>query len=594
MGMGIRLAVTDTLPKRRLSCAVFADLVGYSALVEEDETRTLAAVESILESIVLPNLGGHRGRLIRTTGDGFFAEFSAASDAVRCGIEIQEAMAARDDRPRLAFRIGINLGEVTEKAGEIFGQDVNVAARLETLSEPEGICVSNAVYEAVAGKIDVQFHDGGIRTLHNIKRPVHIWRWALEQKDFGTTDSPASPLPLPARPSLAVLPFTSMSDAPAQDYFADGLVEEIITALAKVRWFFVIARNSSFTYKGRSVDVRQVSRELGVRYVLEGSVRKDADQVRIAVQLLDGTNGNHLWAESMTGKLQQIFELQDMVAQSVAGAIEPKLRSAEIERARRKPTENLDAYDLYLRALPHIASGSAADIAAALALLQQAVALDANYGLAYASIAWCRELQFLVGAIKASPEFFAETCALARKAVQLDPSEPEILSTAAIVVTLMAKDYAAGREWVDAATRLNPSSSQAWARSAMIRCWTSEFAESVEYFSRAMRLSPTDPQLHIFQTGLGMAYTFLQNWPAAIDWLQRALSNNEHFAPAHRFLAVSLVQSGRLEEAGNAIRKLLTIDPLSSLSRSSLYTGFRDPGPKRLYLDSLRTAGLPD
>jgi adenylate cyclase len=588
------MVVPSSVSDRKLSCPVFADLVGYSAVVEENETRTLAAVESILLSIVTPAIGRHRGRLIRTTGDGFFADFASASDAVRCSIEIQRAMVARNDNPRLAFRVGINFGEVTEKAGEIFGQNVNVAARLETLCEPEGVCISSTVREAIAGQVDAVFHDGGIRTLKNMKRPVHVWLWSPEQRNFGTADSPAGPFSLPTRPSLAVLPFTSLVEDPEQDYFTDGLVEEIITALARVRWFFVISRNSSFGYKGRSVDVREVSRELGVRYVLEGSVRKQGDRVRIAVQLLDGTNGSHLWAETITGTLGQIFELQDMTAQSIAGAIEPKLRSAEIERARRKPTENLDAYDLYLRALPHIAAGSAGDVADALSLLRQAVALDADYAQAYAAIAWCRELQFLVGAVTASAEFFTDTCALARKAVQLDPGDAEILSTAALVVTLMAHDYGIGREWADASTRLNPSSSQAWARSAMVRCWTSEFTEGANYFSRAIRLSPTDPQLHIFQTGLGMAYTFLQDWPAAVDWLRRALSKNEHFAPAYRFLAVALVRSGRLDEARDTVRKLLTVDPLSSLARSRRYTGFRDAEPKRLYLESLRAAGLPE
>jgi adenylate cyclase len=578
----------------RLACVMFADLVGYSALVEEDEAGTLAAVDGIRETIIAPQIGRHGGRLIRTTGDGFFAEFPAATDGVACGIEIQRAMTSHDERPGFALRIGLNLGEVTDDGKEIYGHDVNVAARLETMCRPEGICVSNAVYQAVAGKIDERFEDGGPQVLRNIKRPVHVWYWDAGRPSFAVGGLLAGKLALPSRPSIAVLPFNNMSDDPSQDYFADGLVEDIITELSKVRWFFVTARNSSFVYKGRSVDIRDVSRELGVRYVLEGSVRKYGNQIRVTAQLLDGTNGNHIWAEAMTDSLEHVFELQDSIAHSVVGAIEPKMRSAEIERARRKPTANLDAYDLYLRALPHMVSGTAGDMQAALALFERAVALDPNYALAQAAVAFCRERQLLIGAMKPSPELYAETCALARKAVALDPGDPEVLSMSAIVIGLLGKDYVSALEWAETSTRLNPNSAAGWARNAFIRCWVSEFAAAIEYFLRAMRLSPTDPMRYAYQTGLGSAYMFTGEYATALQWLQRTLSLNRHFAPAYRYLAVTQVRMGKLEDARQTVRELLAIDPLSSISRSEFYTGFRDAEPRQLYVESLRLAGLPE
>jgi len=336
-----------------------------------------------------------------------------------------------------------------------------------------------------------------------------------------------------------------------------------------------------------------VGRELGVRYVLEGSVRKAGNRVRITGQLIDVTTGTHLWADRFEGTLGDIFELQDQVATSVVGAIAPQLERAEIERAKRKPTESLDAYDYYLRAQPHLVTGSAGDITSALDFLQKAAALDPAYALAHAGIAWCRLLQLLGGSEQPTPEFLRAAATVARRAVEIDPHDPDVLSAAAIVVCLMGRDYAAGTEWSDISTRLNPNSSLGWGRAGYIKCWVSEFRAGIECFNRAMRLSPFDPMTYVFQSGLGMANMFLGDWPAAIAWLRRSLSNNRHFAPTYRFLAVSLVGSGQLEEARRVIAELTTFDPLSSMRRAQM-TGFRDEAPKRLYIDSLRRAGLPE
>ncbi len=330
-----------------------ADIAGYSRLMGADEEGTLAALKAIRREISDPKITEHRGRVVKTTGDGLLVEFPSVVDAVHCAVELQCAMALCNDgvpkERRIAFRIGINLGDVIIEDEDIYGDGVNVAARLEALAEPGGIYVSRVVHDQVRDKVDFGFEDLGEQPVKNIARPVHVYRLAIAERPMRHT-----PLPLPDKPSLAVLPFQNMSGDPEQEYFADGMVEEITTAISRLPWLFVIARNSSFTYKGRAVDVKQVARELGVRYVLGGSVRKAQNRVRITGQLIDTATGAHIWADRFDGALDDIFELQDQVASNVVGAIEPKLRQSEIERAIRKPTESLDAYDFYLRALAQV------------------------------------------------------------------------------------------------------------------------------------------------------------------------------------------------------------------------------------------------
>lgn len=584
----------DLRPAQRISCLIFADLVGYSRLMERDQWRTMAAFTAVRDAVCAPAIERHGGRLIKTTGDGFLAEFAGAAAGVACAADIQRAMAAREEDPRLAFRMGVHVGAVAEESGDLYGHDVNVAARLQGLSEPEGLCLSHAAYEAIRGKVEMRFDDGGIRRLHNMSRPIRIWRWSLDERSFDAhlSDTLAPP-PLPSRPSLAVLPFDNFSGSPDQDYFADGLAEEIITALSKIRWLFVISRNSSFVYRNRPVDIRQVSSELGVRYVVEGSVRRAGNEVRVTAQLTDGMSGSALWAEAVTGALDQVFELQASVAANVAGAIEPKLRSQEIERAQRKPTRSLDAYDCYLRALPHLYAASAEDMVSALGLLDRALGLDPDYALALSMRGWCRTRQFLIGAVKLSRELEAEVGTQLRRAVTLDRGDAEVLSLASTPIVLLGRDYDTGKEWIDTSLHINPSSSTAWGRSGTIRCWTGEYATAAEHLRRAMRLSPADPLMHDFQTTLGAAYLFMRDSEQAVSWCRRAIANNRYVAPAYRLLAVALVESDQLDQARAVVREVLAIDPLSSLSRSQA-TALRDPDAKSRYLDGLRRAGLPE
>src|SRR5438105_13310774 len=370
---------------RRLAAILATDVAGYSRLIGIDEEGTLDRLKAIRAELIDPMINEHRGRIVKTTGDGLLVEFGSVVDALRCATEWQRAMPHRhtgtpvDDR--IEFRIGINVGDVVVEDSDIFGDGVNVAARLEALAKPGGICVSRVVRDQVRDKLEVEFNDRGEQRVKNIARPIRVF-------DVRIADAPATltsavpertTLALPDKPSIAVLSFQNMSGDPEQEYFADGMVEDIITALSRIRWLFVIARNSSFTYKGQAVDVKRVGRELGVRYVLEGSVRKAGGRVRITAQLIDAETGAHLWADRFDGSLEDVFELQDQVAASVAGIIEPNLEAAEIERARLKGPDSLDSYDLYLRALPEAREMTAESNARALGLLRRSIELSPGY-----------------------------------------------------------------------------------------------------------------------------------------------------------------------------------------------------------------------
>ena len=392
--------------ERRLAAILAADVAGYSRLMGVDEEGTLAALKALRHELIDPKIAEHHGRIVKTTGDGALVEFASAVDAVRCAIEIQRVMAersaARSDNRRIEFRIGIHVGDIIIDDNDIFGDGVNIAARLEGIAEPGGVCMSDDAYRQVRGKIEMACDDIGLQALKNIAEPLRAWRLNRGDQSAATAQpaSPASQAPalaLPDKPSIAVLPFQNMSGDPEQEYFADGMVEDIITGLSRIRWLFVIARNSSFIYKGRSVDITRVGRELGVRYVLEGSVRKAATRVRITSQLIEATTGRHLWAERYDRDLHDIFELQDEITMSVVAAIEPSVRQAEIERVRRKRPENLDAYDLVLRAIPHASAATPDEASTALALLERAIVLEPDYALAHAFAAWCCEQRFVRG-----------------------------------------------------------------------------------------------------------------------------------------------------------------------------------------------------
>jgi adenylate cyclase len=384
--------MAEARAERRLAAILAADVAGYSRMMGADEEGTLAALKACRRELIDPKIAEHRGRIVKTTGDGALVEFASAVDAVRCATEIQRAMAERnaaisEDR-RIEFRIGINVGDIIIDEGDIYGDGVNVAARVETLASPGAICISDNAYQQIKGKLTLEVSDVGEQQLKNIAQPVRVYSVRLA----GAATRPT--LSLPDRPSIAVLPFQNMSGDPEQDYFADGMVEDITTGLSRINWLFVIARNSTFAYKGKSIDVKQIGRELGVRYVLEGSVRKAADRVRITGQLIDTATGAHVWAERYDRKFDDIFALQDDITLSVVGAIEPSLRLAEIERVKRKRSDSLDAYDLVLQAQPDVYTRVPEHVTKALLLLERALTFDPNYALAHAYAAECYHTLF--------------------------------------------------------------------------------------------------------------------------------------------------------------------------------------------------------
>jgi adenylate cyclase len=475
---------------RRLAAVLAADVAGYSRLIGADEGGTLQALRAIRAELIDPTIAAHNGRLVKTTGDGLLVEFGSVVNALRCATEVQAGMAQRNaptpaDK-RIEFRIGINMGDIVVEDGDIFGDGVNVAARLEALAEPGGICVSARVQEDATGKLDLAFEDLGEQALKNIARPVRVYRVATSSVSATAQETPA--LALPDKPSIAVLPFVNMSGDPEQEYFADGMVEEIITPLSRIRWLFVIARNSSFTYKGEAVDLKRVGRELGVRYVLEGSVRKAGGRVRITAQLIDATSGTHLWADRFDGSLEDVFELQDQVATSAARVIELTLQNAEIRRSTIRPTADLSAYDLYLRALECARLWDPASTARALELLNQAIERDPYYGAALALAASCHEMQRRVGS-EADRQRVVD---LAQRAIRAGAEDPAALAVAAHALASAGEDIDAAIALVDRALEINPSYAAGWYRSGWLRLWAGHCAVAEDHFVRASRLSPYD------------------------------------------------------------------------------------------------------
>ena len=529
--------------ERRLAAILAADVAGYSRLMGVDEEGTLAALKACRHELIDPKIAEHRGRIAKTTGDGALVEFASAVDATRCAMEIQRAMDERnaevaEDR-RIEFRIGINVGDIIIDEGDIYGDGVNIAARVETLARPGAICLSDNAYQQIKGKLSLDVSDMGEQQLKNIALPVRVYSIRLD----GTPARAA--LALPDKPSIAVLPFQNMSGDPEQDYFADGIVEDIITALSRFRNLFVIARNSSFTYKGRAVDVKQVSRELGVRYVLEGSVRKATNRVRITGQLIDATTGAHLWADRFDGTLEDVFDLQDQVTVSVVSAIAPKLEQVEIERANRKPTESLDAYDYFLRATASLHQGTKEAVGEALRLFYQAIELDPEFSSAYGMAAWCYVVRKTNGWMRDLVQEVAETTRLARRATELGRDDAVALCWGGYALAYVA-DVDDGLAFIDRALSLNPNLAAAWNYSGWARIFLGEHQSAIDRFERALRLSPRDPTVFHVRTGIAYANFLAGHYDAASSAARDAV-RDQAWLGGLRVLAASKALAGQLE-----------------------------------------------
>src|SRR6202166_3005743 len=570
-----------------------------------DEVGTLEALKAHRREVFDSAIASHRGRIVKTTGDGMLVEFASAVDAVMCAMAVQEKMAERNagsSGPNITFRVGINVGDIIIDGDDIFGDGVNVAARVENECEPGGVYISANAFEQVRSKTPFTFTDLGERTLKNIDRPVRVY--AAKLRDLGTIASvvltPApdakKPLSLPDKPSIAVLPFNNMSGDPEQDYFADGVVEDIITALSRFKALFVIARNSSFTYKGRAVDVKQVGRELGVRYVLEGSVRNAANRVRITGQLVDTATGAHLWAERFDGGLGDIFDLQDQVTESVVGAIAPAVEKAEIERAKRKPTESLDAYALYLRGLAKLYQfGNRQANEETLRLFNRAIELDPDFASAYALAALCYVWAKINGWFSNTANEMAEVTRLAQRAVELGKDDAAALAPSGWALAFVVHDLEAGAALSDRALALNSNLAEAWFWGGWVKIWLGEPEAAIERFARALRLRPLGPFVAGMRSGTAFAHFFLGRYDEAVSWAAMTLQDNPDSQPGLRIAAASNAMVGRPEQAHKAMARPRQLNPALRISNlNDVLPPFRRAEDLSRLEEGLRRAGLPE
>lgn len=580
---------------RRLAAILAADIAGYSALVGVDEEATVRDLKAH-QAVVLPMVAEFNGRVIDTAGDGIMAEFSSVLNALKCALAIQRTMAARNaDVPqprRLQFRIGINLGDVIYDETRIYGTGINVAARLEGLAEPGGICVSDKVYVESAGKVDCVFEDLGEHVLKNIAPPVRVYRAPAKSSAPGNGDTGGTMQVLPNKPSIAILPFTNMSNDQEQEYFADGMTEDLITALSRIRWLFVIARNSSFTYKGKSVDIKQVAREFGVRYILEGSVRRAGTRLRITGQLIEGTTGTHIWADRYDRDLADVFVVQDEVVQSVVAAIEPNLEAREILRARAKPTASLDAYDLYLRARPLMTSLTEDGFRAATDLLLQAIKIDPNYSDAWAALALCQVTLTFGGWDLDLDRGYNDTLAAAQKAVATDPGNGHSLAYAARVLACGGGNIDQPVELAHRALHLHPNSAEVQTQCGWTFVVDGNSDKALECFATARRLNPVDPYWRQTFMGTAAGYIAAHRFEDSLQWSGRVLDVQPNNPVALRFHAIALSNLGRMAEASADIARVVAIQPNYRVSRNRW--SFRTAAARDLFPGAMIRAGAPE
>ena len=586
--------------ERRLAAVLAADVAGFSRLTEADEVgtmRMLASQRAVLDGAI----ARHRGRIANTAGDSVLAEFPSAVNAVQCAVEAQQALCdAADGVPaerRVLFRVGIHVGDVMVRGGDLLGNGVNVAARLEALAEAGGIVLSASAHEQVRKILPFAYTDLGPQNVKNIEEPVRAFAIGPAPADTSLPGD-GKLLSLPDKPSIAVLAFQNMSSDPEQDYFADGMADEILTALSRFRELFVIARTSSFTYKGKTVDVRRIGRELGVRYVLEGSVRKAGGRLRITGQLVDATSGVQVWSDRFEGSQEDIFDLQDRVASAVVNAVAPRIEQAEITRAVAKATDSLDAYDYFMRASPCIYRWGRSDLEEAEVLLNRSIELDPKFAAAYAGATWClawRVVNFWTDDLATDA---ARCGVLARHAVDLAPDDANVLSLAGYSLAQVAGAFDEGLALIDRAVSLNPNLARAWFISAVVQIFIGKPETAIEHNERAMRLSPRDIVLHLMMHTMARACFYCERLDEAIAWSTRAMRESPHGQEGSLLhLAASYALTQRQEEANSALAKFLAIHPqarLSNLWQLSQLRAVRAPDLVAKLKEGLRLAGMPE
>lgn len=595
--------MTGERVERRLAAVLAADVAGYSRLMGLDEEGTLARLKAIRKASVDPAIASHRGRIVKTTGDGMLVEFASAVDAVRSAVEVQRSVidqnAAVPTDQRIEFRIGIHVGDIIFDDNDIFGDGVNIAARLEGIAEPSGVCISDDAYRQVRGKVDVDCDDLGPQTLKNIAEPMRTWR--VRPSGQSATASPPGPsaraaltLALPDKPSIAVLPFQNMSGDPEQDYFADGMVEDIITALSRFKSLFVIARNSSFTYKGKTVDIKRVGRELGVRYVLEGSVRKAGGRVRITGQLIDANNGVHLWADKFDGATDDVFELQDRVTQSVVGELVTQVQFAEMEKATRKPTSNLDAYDCYLRGIAHLWKWTKTEVESALSYFSKAIELDPGFAQVYGWTGMIYVLRKQSRWMVNVDEETAEAIRVARKAIELNQNDEVGLCFGGFTLAYVAGELELAADCIRRSLAMNPNFAIAWNHSGWMQVYLGRHQAALEDEAQAERLSPRDPNIMQVRMAATFAHVFLGQYQEAADLGRRVTDQFPSFTPGWRIMAVSCALAGDQNSASRAMRRALELDPSQRVSTLSSQVPLRRPEDRERWIEGLRRAGYPE
>ncbi len=579
---------------RKLAAILVADVVGFSRLAGADEERLLARLRALRSDLIDPTIAVHNGRVVKRTGDGAIVEFRSAVDAVRCALEIQDAMVERNagvpEERRIVFRIGVHVGDVVEESdGDLMGDGVNIAARLEGVCAPGAICLSEDAYRQVKTRLDLAITDMGETRLKNIAEPVRAYSLQVGAREAARPAPAASKTAATEKPSIAALPFQNMSGDPEQEYFVDGLVEDILTGLARVKSLTVIARNSSFTYKGKAVDIRQVGRELGARYVLEGSVRKGGDRLRITAQLIEAETGAHLWADKFDGAVDDIFDLQDQITERIVGVIEPSVVKSEIERSRRKPPENLAAYDLYLRALSHLKVPSVDNAKTAAPMLEEALRLDPNYPAAHAELAHCHEMLFFYGGL--DPANQSAGISHAEAVIAGKTNDATALAVAGFVIWQLGRDYHKALATIERALALNPCCVSGLWSGAMVCAMGGESAKTSAFAERALRLSPFDPAAWVAHMCLGYAAEFEERFEEALPHFAAAVHLNSRFAALQAVYAGALALAGRMEEARQEAAKTLAIHP--EFRFGPFLQMPSNPAVAELVEKGVRLAGLP-
>ena len=582
--------------QRRLAAILAADVAGYSRLIGDDEEGTLARLKAHRRELVDDKIAEHSGRIVKTTGDGILIEFASAVDAVRCAMAVQSGMAERNadvaQKTRIEFRIGIHVGDIVIEEDDILGDGVNIAARLESIAESGAICISDDAMRQVRGKLQAAFEDKGNQQLKNIASPVRVFAIRVGGA------SPAGPATgranweLPDKPSIVVLPFDNISAELGQEYLADGIVESITAALSRIKSFFVIARNTAYTYKGRAANVRDIGKELGVAYLIEGSVQKGGNRLRITVQLIETETGAHVWSSRYDGTVDDIFDLQDRITEQLAGAIQPSIRIAEIERSRRKRPQDLGSYDYTMRAMPHVWALEKEESGRALELLEKALAIDPNYPLALSLAGWCHAQRSVYNWVDDIAQAQTRARSLAERAAELSGDDPIILAVLGAVHTFL-RNYGTARILLDRALALDPNAAWAWHRLGWVENYCDRPNDAIGHFERALRLSPLDPMNFNNYVGMASAHEIMEQYDQAVTFYRRGLEERPNAKWIYRNLASSLSGAGRMDEAQQAYAEMLRAYPGITAAKFRQAMVF-SPATLARMVANLKKMGLPD